>query len=960
MEKKREKRTSRKGDRIVSVCMVLVFFVYLFLGIQVNADAGEQKTVKIGYYEAHDFQEGADDSAAKSGYSYEYIQKVASYTGWRYQYVYGEWKDLYEKLKTGEIDLMAGISYDDDRVNSMLFPEYEMINETFYIYKDTDDTTIKFGNIDSYAGKKIGVVNNDKRMMTALEDWAKEKQADIQIQYYDSLESCAADFNQKNIDAFVSADNVASSYTGISPVEKIGKEAYYLCVAKDREDLLDELNMALSIITEQDALDVDELHKKYSAESSVTIFLSEKEQDWLAEHDTVTVGYSNDYLPYCDTDKDGKATGLVSDLIPDMFDALPGDYEPDIIYRGYNSQNEMVEALKNGDVDMIFPVSSEAWYAEQEGYQESTNVVTSPIDLVYREPYTGKMTAKIAVNKNNQLQYNYTVQNYPDAEIIQYDSIEECIKALKSGEVGSTILSARRANYLVGAEKKLNVLPLENTEERCIGVAFGNTALLQIINHGLSILGENYGLNHTYTYMDAMRNYTAMDFIQDNIWIFTGILIVIFLCIIWYFCQRDQNMQKQAKKEAKQKQELENALTIARQANRARGVFLRNMSHDIRTPLNAIIGFAKLAMKSEGNFEQIQDYLNKISVSGDHLLAIVNDVLEVSRIESGQTKLEELPCNIKNIVDEVEVIIQGQAQEKTQTFIVDTSKVKDYYIYCDRLRVKEVLVNLLGNAVKFTPKGGKIELRIIQNEPAPEGYANYEVHVKDNGCGMSPEFMGKMFLPFERERTSTVSGIQGTGLGLSIAKQFVDLMGGTIEVTSKEKEGTEVIVRISPRLAQTEKEERTENTESEEKDYDFRGKRILVVEDNELNREIVKAVLEETGFEVEEAENGAVAVDKIKTAGALYYDVVLMDIQMPVMNGYDAARAIRQLTTPHAAVSIIAMTANAFEEDKQKAFAAGMDAYITKPVDVVSMMKTLHQIIETHRSDPDLSENKYL
>ena len=938
MEKKREKRTSRKGDRIVSVCMVLVFFVYLFLGIQVNADAGEQKTVKIGYYEAHDFQEGADDSAAKSGYSYEYIQKVASYTGWRYQYVYGEWKDLYEKLKTGEIDLMAGISYDDDRVNSMLFPEYEMINETFYIYKDTDDTTIKFGNIDSYAGKKIGVVNNDKRMMTALEDWAKEKQADIQIQYYDSLESCAADFNQKNIDAFVSADNVASSYTGISPVEKIGKEAYYLCVAKDREDLLDELNRALSIITEQDTLDVDELHKKYSAESSVTIFLSEKEQDWLAEHDTVTVGYSNDYLPYCDTDKDGKATGLVSDLIPDMFDALPDDYEPDIIYRGYNSQNEMVEALKNGDVDMIFPVSSEAWYAEQEGYQESTNVVTSPIDLAYREPYTDKVTTKIAVNKNNQLQYYYTVQNYPDAEIIQYDSIEECIKALKSGEVGSTILSARRANYLVGAEKKLNVLPLENTEERCIGVAFGNTALLQIINHGLSILGENYGLNHTYTYMDAMRNYTAMDFIQDNIWIFTGILIVIFLCIIWYFCQRDQNMQKQAKKEAKQKQELENALTIARQANRARGVFLRNMSHDIRTPLNAIIGFAKLAMKSEGNFEQIQDYLSKISVSGNHLLAIVNDVLEVSRIESGQTKLEELPCNIKNIVDEVEVIIQGQAQEKTQTFIVDTSKVKDYYIYCDRLRVKEVLVNLLGNAVKFTPKGGKIELRIIQNEPAPEGYANYE----DNGCGMSPEFMGKMFLPFERERTSTVSGIQGTGLGLSIAKQFVNLMGGTIEVTSKEKEGTEVIVRISPRLAQTEKDERTENTESEEKDYDFRGKRILVVEDNELNREIVKAVLEETGFEVEEAENGAVAVDKIKTAGALYYDVVLMDIQMPVMDGYMATKKIRSLEDSDLAnIPIIALSANAFEEDRKASTDAGMNGHLAKPVNVSELLKML-------------------
>ena len=255
-------------------------------------------------------------------------------------------------------------------------------------------------------------------------------------------------------------------------------------------------------------------------------------------------------------------------------------------------------------------------------------------------------------------------------------------------------------------------------------------------------------------------------------------------------------------------------------------------------------------MKSEGNFEQIQDYLNKISVSGNHLLAIVNDVLEVSRIESGQTKLEELPCNIKNIVDEVEVIIQGQTQEKTQTFIVDTSKVKDYYIYCDRLRVKEVLVNLLGNAVKFTPKGGKIELRIIQNEPAPEGYANYEVHVKDNGCGMSPEFMGKMFLPFERERTSTVSGIQGTGLGLSIVKQFV----------------------------------------------------------------------------------------------------VLMDIQMPVMDGHEATRRIRNLKDKELAkVPVVAMTANAFDEDRKAAKECGMNGFISKPINMQEVVQALRMCLQDHK-----------
>ena len=445
--------------------------------------------------------------------------------------------------------------------------------------------------------------------------------------------------------------------------------------------------------------------------------------------------------------------------------------------------------------------------------------------------------------------------------------------------------------------------------------------------------------------MDTMTEYTTKDFIQDNIWIFVGILVVIFLCIILYFFRHDQNMRKRAEKEEKQKQELENALAIARQANLARVVFLRNMSHDIRTPLNAVIGFARLAMKSGDDSEKVQDYLNKILVSGDHLLAIVNDVLEVSRIESGQTKLEETPCNMKDIVDEVEVIIQGQTQEKEQTFVVDVDQVRDRYIYCDRLRIKEILVNLLGNAVKFTPKGGRIEFKVLQKDSTEKGFVNYEVHVKDNGIGMSPAFMKKMFLPFEREQTSTVSGVQGTGLGLSITKQFVDLMGGTIEVTSRENVGTEFVVRFSHRLADTGSEAREEDVKTTENDYDFRGKRILVAEDNELNREIAVAVLEEAGFEVEEAENGAVAVDKIRTAGAKYYNVVLMDIQMPVMDGCTAAKQIRNLEDPELAnIPIIALSANAFEEDKKASAEAGMNGHLAKPVDISELLKILGDI----------------
>ena len=939
-----EEHNCKKRSRIVSIFMMIVLAVTMFAKVSTNVSA-EEKTVKIGYYSAHDFQEGASDTAAKSGYSYEYIQKVASYTGWHYEYIYGDWEELYKKLESGELDMMAGVARSDGRTDKVLYPEHEMINETFYIYKDTDDTSIKCGNIASYSGKKIGTLKTNERMTQSLEAWAKENQADIQIEYYDSLEECADDFNQKKIDGFVSADNVVSSYTGITPVEKIGKEPYYLCVAKGREDLLDELNVALSIIDEQDTLDVDELHKKYAAESSVSVFLSKKEQDWMAAHDTITVGYANDYLPYCDTKSDGTATGLVADVVPDLFDALPGDYKPKIVYRGYDAQNDMLEALKNGDVDMIFPVSDEAWYAEQEGYQQSTSVVTSPIDLAYREPYTDDTVKKIAVNKNNQLQYYYTMKNYPDAQIVQCDTIDDCIEAIKNGEAGSTILSARRVHYLVGSEKKLNIIPLENTENRCFGVAFGNTSLLQIINHGLSILGENYGLNHTYAYMDSMTEYTLRDFVQDNIWDFIGILILIFLCVILYFIKHDQNMQRRAEKEEKQKRELENALESARQANLARVVFLRNMSHDIRTPLNAVIGFARLALKTGKNdWEKVRDYLSKIIVSGDHLLAIVNDVLEVSRIESGQTKLEESPCDMREIAEEVKVIIQGQAQEKEQTFVVDLSQVKDYYIYCDRLRVKEILVNLLGNAVKFTPKGGCIEFRIQQKYPAKEGFVNYEIHVKDNGCGMSPEFMKKMFLPFEREHTSTASGVQGTGLGLSITKQFVDLMGGTIEATSVEHQGTEFVLRFLHRLA----DEAYRNRQKELKEDvtpHFQGKRILVTEDNELNREIAVEVLKDAGFEVEEAENGAVAVDKIKHSQAGYYDVIIMDIQMPVMDGYTATKEIRKLKNPKLAnIPIIALSANAFEEDRKASTEAGMNGHLAKPVNVPELLKILGDI----------------
>lgn len=349
----------------------LLIPVFLCLGIlylfTTNVSAQEQeKTVRVGYYFSHNFQEGTDDTSPKSGYSYEYLQKLASYTGWKYEYVYGEWDELFEKLTNGEIDMMAGIAYSAERSSLINYPDNPMLNETFYIYKDQNDTSMQCGNIDSYKGKKIGTLKNDQRMTAALKRWKENNQADIDLVYYSDIAECANAFSKKEIDGFVSADNVVSSYSGITPVEKIGKQSFYLCVTKNRLDLLSELNMTVSIINEQDALELDELRNKYYTETTVSVFLSEQEQQWLQEHDKVTVGYLDHYLPYCDTADDGSATGLVADIVPDLFDALSGDYHPEIIYHSFEDQQEMLDSLKDGEIDFAMPVSDGKWYSEQE------------------------------------------------------------------------------------------------------------------------------------------------------------------------------------------------------------------------------------------------------------------------------------------------------------------------------------------------------------------------------------------------------------------------------------------------------------------------------------------------------------------------------------------------------------------------------------------------------------------
>ena len=417
--------------------------------------------------------------------------------------------------------------------------------------------------------------------------------------------------------------------------------------------------------------------------------------------------------------------------------------------------------------------------------------------------------------------------------------------------------------------------------------------------------------------------------------IFTGLVIMLHV----------QNLVRK-KHEAVEREKIR-----AVEGSLAKSQFLFNMSHDIRTPMNAIIGYTNLALKEPASPE-LHDYLKKIDISGKSLLSLINDILEMSRFESGAVSLELSPMDLCAAFDDIRDLFAEQMKQKELRFSVHTSQIQNRFVWCDRNNLTRVLMNLVSNAYKFTPAGGDITASLWETGSGENGYGSYEIRVQDNGIGMSKEFAERMFNAFERERTSTDSGVEGTGLGLSITKSIVDMMGGTIEVLTAPGSGTEIILRLKLRLAEEESIPKPRPSSGAETTVDFSGRRLLLVEDNAINMEIAVMILTQMGFTVETAENGRIALDMVSASQPGYYDAILMDIQMPVMDGYTAARAIRSLDNPAlAGIPIIAVTANAFQEDIQASADAGMQAHIAKPIDINMLMETLKTVLTQKAAD---------
>lgn len=417
-----------------------------------------------------------------------------------------------------------------------------------------------------------------------------------------------------------------------------------------------------------------------------------------------------------------------------------------------------------------------------------------------------------------------------------------------------------------------------------------------------------------------------------------------------------QDINEEKNKELEQQKVLADALVAAQHSSRAKTTFLNNVSHDIRTPMNAIIGFTALASSHIDDKNLVADYLEKIKISSNHLLSLVNDVLDMSRIESGKMKIEEEESNLFEILNDLKTIVQTDINNKKLDFYIDTIDVANANIVCDKLRLKQVLLNILSNSIKFTEDGGLVSLKVLEKKSPKICHSIYVFKIKDTGVGMSDAFKEHLFEPFERENTSFVAGIKGTGLGLAITKNIIDMMNGNIVVQSEQGKGSEFTITFDFKLPNSICNPITCKKEINNKKYldsikeSLKGKKILLAEDNELNMEIAKTILEEKGFVVDIAENGQIAVDKIKAANPDDFDLILMDVRMPVLDGYEATRKIRELKdNPLRSIPIVAMTANAFDEDKLDAVQAGMDAHISKPIDIDDFLETLAEVLSEHK-----------
>lgn len=932
-----------------SICAMLCLLLLLpaLFPVKAAAETVPAKVVRVGSFE--DTFNYVNEKGIRKGYGYELLQTLSGYTGWQLEYVTCDWSDCFEKLKNGEIDIMGDISYTEDRTEEMLFSDEPMGEEKDYLYADLSREDITASDFKTLNGKKIGVLMGTAPEVM-LTEW--EEKYDLKTQHVNisNNEDAKQKLANHEIDCFVSMEESFWTELGISTITRVGSSDIYYAINKDRADIKEELDNAMRALEDADSFYTADLYKRYFS-MDYTPILTGEEKAWLKKHGAIRMGFlTGDSGVSVYDPSTGELTGTITDYIRFAKDCL-GNQELEFQMVGYDSQKAELDALKSGEIDMVFHFDQSPNLAEEYRVACTNTTWTSNMMAVTNKEHFNETQAnRVAVPQNKISLTRYLAVYYPQWEIVDCAAPEDAARLVKDGQADCFVTGvSSQENY----SKKYDFysVPLPNPAKSCFAVNSGNGILLSILNKTIKAMPVNMLTGALAMYKSAARKVTLGEFIRDNfvmVLLVSSIFVAVILLAILKLLRKARKAEAAARKAANDTQELNAKLQIAAEnaesANRAKSTFLFNMSHDIRTPMNAIIGYADLASRHSDDPAKLKKYMENIQVCGQNLLMLLNNVLDLARIENDKTEMEYSVSDVEKDFRNCIAMFRNQADSKGQTLTV-TTQLPYPYIYADIPHLTEVCTNLVSNAVKYTGAGGTIRCGVTQKPGEKEGWCDTVITVADNGIGMSQEFQKHIFEPFERERTSTVSKVEGSGIGMGIVKKLVGLMGGTVEVESKIGVGSTFTVTIPCRIAsEDEIQAKREINPSDQKC--LCGTRILLTEDNDLNAEIATELLQEEGCAVDRAKDGVECVDMLEKAANGTYQLILMDVQMPVMNGYDATKKIRRMDDPQKAnIPIVAMTANAFSEDKQVALDAGMNDHIAKPINMSVLVPTLRKYL---------------
>lgn len=939
MKRINKKIGKNKNKRICLSIFAIIMLLFVPVSVyasETNSDGKttqameeENKTVRVGYFPYANFQEGSSGEH-KQGAGYEYLQKISYITGWKYEYVYAPFKECLDMLEDGEIDILGSVSYTPERAESIDFSTYAEGTERYWIYTREDHANLADGDLKQMNGCRIGAADGSYQK-ELLEKWLDSNQIQAEVIACKSYDEMIEKLDADELDALVvPALSVNSDFIAIA---NIGASDYYFGVSKFRPDLLKELNSALEEINNTETDYSSKLYARYEGKAAINYALNKEEKQWLDAHEnTIRVGYLQDNLPFCG-EENGKLTGILGTVL----DTVQEKYEITIQAVPCSTGVQMNEKLQSGEIDIAGPIIQDLYTQEQFQVVLTDAIFDITPVVIYKGNEYNSSISTIAATETSIYSELMVSLLFPDAEIKQYDTQEECLEAVANGKAGATVISSSKINLLNESPltKSLSFAEMAKRQELGMFTTRENRRAATIINKAIEqssnilngvVLAQNSVSEKEMTLQDVLAEHAGLAIVVSFVIIFVLLLLVYSLLV-------SRKKQMEALKEAQD----------ANAANIAKTTFLNHMSHDIRTPMNAIVGFTDIAMKRKPD-KEVENCLKKIRQSSEYLMTLINDVLDISRIESGKLEYKPVPVDFRNMTDTVLSIARGYIENRDLNFCVSREELKTPYVMADELRIREVLLNIISNAVKFTKDGGTISFA-AENAPGNDDHhIIIRYRISDTGIGMSEEFQRRIFDEFTQENDGARTSYKGAGLGMAIARKYVDLMGGKIEVSSRQGVGSTFTVEIPLLIAE---HVQTEEKEKLRKDMDLHGLHVLLAEDNDLNAEIAIALLEEKGMIVTRAADGKSALAQFCDTAPGTFDLILMDIMMPEMNGYETTKAIRNLSDrpDGKEIPIIAMTANAFAEDVQAALNAGMDDHVAKPVDMEILISVITKYI---------------